>query len=302
MQQHKVLLVLLGGLLSCGVVLAAPPAASTLPLYAGTPPGGAATQDEEIDEDFGGGRVVRNVTSPRLTVFLPEKGHANGAGVIVAPGGAFMMLSIDREGEDVARWFADRGVAAFVLRYRLQHTYANKLLFSAQLAKKVFELQHRDGDDMPELPGEAEATADLGQALRLVRQRAGDWGVDPARTGVLGFSAGGIAALRVATESGKDSRPAFVAAIYASKALRRPVSSDAPPLFAAIAGDDPFFPAGAGALYAAWRKAGVPAELHVYDRGGHGFGIKPQGLSSDHWIDELAWWLEARGFLKSVTH
>ncbi|MGH8446311.1 MAG: alpha/beta hydrolase [Solimonas sp.] len=259
----------------------------------------AADQGPEIDQEFGGGKIARNVVEPTLSVYLPDPARASGAGVIVAPGGAFMMLSMDHEGHDVARWLAAHGIAAFVLKYRTVHTYGNTLLFAGQVTKKVYALQHRDSDDMPELDGEAAALADATEAMRIVRGRAASFGIDPARIGFLGFSAGGITAIRLATEAPAAERPDFVGVIYANKKLAQPVARDAPPLFAAICKDDPFFPKGADTLLAAWRAAGVPAELKVYDKGGHGFGIKPQKLPSDHWIDAYADWLQARGLIKA---
>jgi acetyl esterase/lipase len=289
-------------------VCAAPAAAAkplTIPLYEGPAsaaavPGSKPAQSE-IDEQLGGNHVLRNVTEPTLTVYLPDPARNTGTGVIIAPGGAFMMLSIDYEGHDLARWLAARGVAAFVLKYRLDPTPANDLLFDAVLIKRLYSAQHRSGVDLPQLGGENLGVADGFEAMRLVKRRATEWRLDPNRIGFLGFSAGAIIALHLAGDYDTTTRPAFVAPIYGLKTFEHPIRSDAPPLFIAIASDDAFFPTGATDLYTAWRKAGVPAELHVYEQGGHGFGMKPGIATSSHWIDEFLWWLQARKLLVPAT-
>jgi acetyl esterase/lipase len=266
------------------------PPKQTIPLYDAT----TAAASSEIDEQFGGSHVVRNVTEPNLTLYLPDPKEATGAAVIIAPGGAFMMLTIDNEGHDVARRLALHGIAAFVLKYRLESTPVNDALYAAVLAKRLFDVRYRTGIDLPQFPGEALGVADASQAMRVARQRASQWRLDPNRIGFLGFSAGAIIALHLAGESDGAIKPAFVAALYGLKSFAGPVRSDSPPLFIAIAADDPFFPTGATDLYAAWRKADRPSELHIYDAGGHGFGLKPTGKTSDHWIDEFEWWLQER--------
>jgi acetyl esterase/lipase len=284
---------------------AAQPKPMTMPLYESRATGaavpGSKAAQPEIDEQLGGNHVLRNVTEPTLTVYLPDPSRNTGTGVIIAPGGAFMMLSIDYEGHDVARWLAARGVAAFVLKYRLDQTPANDLLFDAVLLKRLYDTQHRSGVDLPRLGGEDLGVADGFEAMRLVERHAVEWRLDPGRIGFLGFSAGAIIALHLAGDYDAATRPAFVAAIYGLKTFEHPIRSDAPPLFIAIASDDPFFPTGATDLYTAWRKAGVAAELHVYERGGHGFGMKPGSATSSHWIDEFVWWLQARKLLAPST-
>src|SRR5882757_1569565 len=139
--------------LSCGCAFADPPAQApaptAIPLYDGPAPGTDPAAAAEIDESSGGGHVLRNVTAPTLTPFLPEPAKATGTAVIIAPGGAFMMLSIDQEGNDVARWLAARGVAAFVLKYRLEHTPSNQALFAMDLGAKILRLTHRSTPDLP---------------------------------------------------------------------------------------------------------------------------------------------------------
>ena len=134
-------------------------------------------------------------------------------------------------------------------------------------------------------------------AVRLVRGRAAQFGIDPHRLGFLGFSAGAMTTTNVATSADPADRPDFIGVIYG--ALRHPVPHDAPPAFFATAADDPLLPNAPIPMFEAWKAAGRPAELHIFERGGHGFGMLPNGATSDHWIDEFLWWVEARGLLKS---
>jgi acetyl esterase/lipase len=290
---------------ACAASVAATPAPLTVPLYENRASGaaipGSKAAQPEIDEQFGGNHVLRNVTEPNLTVYLPDPARATGTGVIIAPGGAFMMLSIDYEGHDVARWLAARGVAAFVLKYRLEEAPANDVLYAVALARRLYSVQHRSGVDLPQSAGESLGVADGFQAMRLVKRHAAQWRLDPSRIGFLGFSAGAVIALHLAGDYDAAARPAFVASIYGLRTFEHPIRADAPPLFIAIASDDPFFPTGATELYAAWRKAGIAAELHVYDQGGHGFGMKPGNTTSSHWIDEFAWWLQGQKLLIPVA-
>ena len=203
----------------------------------------------------------------------------------------------------VAKRLAEEGVAAFVLKYRVSQTPDDpaqllaviRKMFSGAAAKtpgaaaKPFE---------PPAPFATEGLAaeDAAQAVRLVRQRAAEWGVDPNRVGFLGFSAGAITATNIAIGD-KAARPDFVGVIYG--ALRGTVPADAPPAFIAASADDPLLSGAACPMYQAWRSAGVAAELHVFERGGHGYGLVPQGTSSDHWMDEFVWWMKARNLLKA---
>ncbi len=289
--------VLAAGLACVGAARAAEPA--VIPLHRpGAAP--AATPPERTEKLMGELRV-RNVSQPSLTVFAPEPGKANGAAVIVAPGGGFVMLSWESEGVLVAKRLAEQGVTAFVLKYRLAKTPEDPTAFLADFMRRMRAAGASATPGAPPqvmqqpLEDEPEAAADAADAIRLVRGRAGEWGVDPKRIGFLGFSAGGITAAHVATGAA-SGRPDFVGVIYG--ALRDPVPAGAPPAFIATAADDPLLKDAAIPMFEAWRKAGAPAELHLYERGGHGFGLTPKGTSSDHWFDEFLWWLQARGLLK----
>ncbi len=235
-------------------------------------------------------RLVRNVSQPTLTVFLPEPSVAVGAGIVVCPGGAFHFLMVDKEGTEVARWFNARGVAVFVLKYRVFPTPDDD---EALLRIAADPIPHRPNMDQVR----PMAIADGLQALRTVRRQASRWGVDPDRVGILGFSAGGYVAAGAATEYDAESRPTFAAPIYAGW-QDRPVPADAPPLFLAAASDDELVDArGSLSLYEAWQAAGHRAELHLYAQGGHGFALRRQGLPSDSWTDHLWEWLQSEGFV-----
>ncbi|WP_082594835.1 alpha/beta hydrolase [Sphingomonas sp. Root710] len=253
----------------------------------------------EVKDSHHGETLIFNVSEPTLEVFRPAPGSANGTAVIVAPGGGFVALGYEAGGTAVARALAQRGVTAFVLKYRTILS-ADPAVMPPVHMKEMEGIMARAKSGVPvEVPrfaGEAHAVEDGVRAMAIVRQRAAEWGVDPKRVGVLGFSAGGYLAADLAIGD-KASRPDFVGLIYGG--LRTPVPADASPAFIAGAADDEFQPDDPMLLYAAWRKAGVPAELHVYERGGHGFDLTPKGAPSDHWFDEFMWWMEARGLVKA---
>jgi acetyl esterase/lipase len=236
-------------------------------------------------------RVTRNVTDPSLTVFLPAPAVATGTGVVICPGGAHHFLAVDHEGYDVAEWLTERGIAAFVLKYRVIETPQDDAEF--------LQVRSRIGE-----PGRLRsllgahwrlALADGQQAVRTVRGRATEWGLDASRIGIMGFSAGGHVAAGVALEGDGESRVDFVAPIYGALWEDIAVPQDAPPLFLALASDDPIAVGPCLDLYRAWHGAGRPAELHLYARGGHGVGMVRQGLPSDGWIERFYEWLQSQG-------
>jgi acetyl esterase/lipase len=275
----------------------APPPEDALgiPLYAGVAPGSeGATQKEQWNLIFGQ-KGVRNVTRPTLTPYLPTPGKATGAAVIVAPGGAYMMLAMDNEGRLVAQWLADHGVAAFVLKYRLDATPADNNAALAAIGARVGAAAKSGADHAPPIH-QPLAIDDAQVALQLVRSRAGEWGVDPHRVGMIGFSAGAMTTLQTALESGAGPRPDFVGIIYGPMNGVTPPPNP-PPMFVAIANDDPLFGDTDYGLAQAWRKARAPFEMHVYERGDHGFGMTRKGSTSDLWIDQFFAWIKARGLL-----
>ena len=278
-----------------GVARAAAPEPKTFNLYDAPPKGWEHPKQVELTESWPPPhRMLRNVTAPTVTAFLPDPAKAVGTGVVIYPGGGFVALSIDEEGNDVARWLADRGVAAFVVKYRLGPTDPDQKAFFEGFRKMLggkFDPDARSAN-------EAAAHEDGLAALNMVRARAASFGLDPKRVGVLGFSAGGIMALHAGMDA--TAHPAFVGDIYAPVRMGEVVPADAAPLFSAVAADDPLFGKVTTSSYDAWRKAGRPAELHVYEKGGHGFGMRKQGTTSDGWIDDFYRWLAASGFTKAV--
>ena len=234
------------------------------------------------------------MTKPSLIVFKPAEGTANGTGIVVCPGGGFMALSINSEGIDVAKWLAARGVTAFVLKYRLLHTGEDATQEFGQLYQDKTKFFQTVG------PVVQFAVADGLAAVTYVRQHASEFGLAPDRVGIIGFSAGGAVTAGVAFHYKPEGRPAFVAPIYGgAEENGSTVPADAPPMFLAAASDDSLGLAPATvALYNQWLNARKSVELHMYAKGGHGFGMRKQGLPTDHWIDRFGEWLEMQGFLK----
>jgi len=284
----------------CLVLFTAAVAAAqdVIPLYPGTPPGSTPETypEKEYFSKVWNTEVVSNVTKPTLTVFKPAPASANGTAIVVCPGGGFMALSITSEGTDVAKYLAARGVTAFVLKYRLAHT-------GDDATQEFTDLYEKDKPKFQEMVGKVIplTIADGLAAVTYVRQHASQWGVSPDRVGIIGFSAGGTVAAGVAYHYAPEGRPAFVAAIYAAagRLKDRLVPADAPPMFIAAASDDNLGLApDSVALYQKWTEAQKPAELHMYAKGGHGFGMRQHNLPTDHWIDRFADWLDLQGFLK----
>lgn len=272
--------------------IAAPAEPNAIPLNTGGVEGQTASETwyEQWGDPF-----VRNVSRATLTPFLPDPAKANGAAVIIAPGGAFRILSMGNEGWEVAQALNQRGVAAFVLKYRLQPTAPDWAEFNTgnpltapPPASAKAALQRSP----VALPLE-DATA----AFKLVRSRAKEWNIDPKRVGMMGFSAGAGTTM-AATLQSKENKPAFIAPIYGS--LRTvEVPPDAPPMFVVLAADDPLFANDDYGLITAWKKAGRPVEFHLYQNGGHGFGLGNPGKTSTGWFPQFMLWLEMNGMLKA---
>ena len=273
-----------------------PAGAIALPLPAGAE--GSVATEQWVD--FRGEPRLRNVTQPSLTPFLPPVGKATGAAVIIAPGGGFVQLAIEKEGWNVARWLADHGVAAFVLKYRLispeQMDQAARAM-TAPASAAIPSAPERSSGSLAaaeELRTYGPGAEDVRAAIRLVRARADEWGVDPGRVGAMGFSAGATLALSLATDPDPAIRPDFVIPIYAP-AGRIAVPASAPPMFSAIAADDGLFDKHGTGLVQAWKEARRPVEFHLYDSGGHGFGVPgASGTTTTGMMDQLLLWLQAR--------
>ncbi|MBO9499526.1 MAG: carboxylesterase family protein [Novosphingobium sp.] len=255
-------------------------------------PDAAPASPGERDDKSMFGPIVRNVEDATLTAYLPDPAKANGTAVIIAPGGAFHMLSIDNEGEAVARWLNEQGVAAFVLRYRLLHTGADLPIVLMRYLSDLPKLSEAVAPLRPL------ATADGEQAIRYVRANAARFGVKPGRIGMLGFSAGGAVTVWTMLAGHADSRPDFAAAIYPGL-LPDPIAAPSapPPLFVAVADDDKLARSDSARLDAAWHAAGAQSQLVTFASGGHGFGMKRSGKPSDAWSERMQAWMQALGVL-----
>ena len=265
-------------------------------LYEGPAPGSENWKQEEKENrtNLWQTRVVYNVAHPTLTVFLPEPAKAVGTAVVICPGGAFYALSIDSEGYDVARWLNTNGIACFVLKYRL---------VECQTDDPTREVMTKGADLATTVaPVVKLAMADGKAAVGYVRQHAKEYGVNPDRIGIIGFSAGGTVVASVAYNYTPETRPSFVAPVYLQYdwAIKPGgVPADAPPMFILAATDDPLGLAPQSVrLYSDWTAAKKSAELHVLSKGGHGFGMRKQNLPSDRWIERFADWLEGQGWLR----
>ncbi len=282
-------------LVAIAAAFAFPAAAQTFDVWPGAAPGSEHAAQVEAVSPFPGGRldVVRNVTRPTLEVFRPAPGTATGAAVVIAPGGGFRYLTMQAEGRDVAQALAAHGVTAFVLKYRTLETPADDrahwrdfFLFMAEAARSngAFNL-----DDASAL-----GVADGLQALKVVRERAVDWDVNPDQVGMIGFSAGARVTAGALLSSDPAARPAFAGLIYGASFNDAPLPADLPPVFLAVAGDDKLAAPTVLNFYQAAIRNGAQPELHIYANGGHGFGMNKQGKSSDFWIDDLLNWLEVQ--------
>jgi acetyl esterase/lipase len=239
--------------------------------------------------------IVSNVSEPTLTAYFPEEAKSNGSALIIAPGGGFHGLSIENEGTKVATWCTERGMAAFILKYRLVPTGKNPFQeFAEKMQKGNKHMQETMG------PYIKLAKADGLAAIAHVRKHASDYNIDPDRIGILGFSAGGTVAAGAGLEyTHGENRPNFIAPIYGALHLfnLENLPADPMPLFMAVTGDDIFGLQNQSIeLYKSWNAARLPAELHIYEKGAHGFGMRKQDLPSDAWIDAFGAWLETHNF------
>lgn len=254
------------------------------PLWAAGAPGSEsrATEAERVE-----GANVSNVHNPSITAFLPTREKNTGVAVILAPGGGHSKLCLGHEGYALAEWFQERGIAAFVLKYRL-----------AREKDSTYSIQEH-------------AMADTRRALRTVRSKSGDWGIQPDKIGILGFSAGGELAAFAAMQSDSGNpnapdpieksgcRPDFQGLIYPGTSPLFTVEKGMPPLFIACGyGDRPDISEGMASLYLKYKQAGVKAELHIYSNVGHGFGYRPgTTTAAGDWPFRFQEWLRDSGFL-----
>lgn len=273
--------------------IATPEQSAAIPL--GTGPLRGANAPESWYRQYGK-NFARNVTVATLTPFLPDPAKSTGAAVIVAPGGGFRSLSMENEGSDVAAALAAKGVAAFVLKYRLVPTPPDLNGFRQSMAAMFARAGRPSASAVDPEADLAPQLADSRAAFALVRKRAGQWHVDPDRIGMVGFSAGAMLTLQTALRV-PEVRPAFIGIIYGPM---QPVTvpRNAPPMFVALAADDPIFGGRGMGLIQSWLTAKRPVEFHLYEQGGHGFGMYPKTTTSTGWFEAFVRWLGMHGYLE----
>jgi len=248
-----------------------------------------------------GDPMARNITTATLTPFFPEPGTANGATVIVAPGGGFSWLSMGNEGWEVAEALAKKGITAFVLKYRLNPTPESLEDFTAWMNRpRTAPTPPSEGSQSttaPPPPPQRDLSnqlEDAEAAYAMIVKRAKEWGVDTTRIGMIGFSAGAGLTMHSTLHS-KTMKLAFIGPIYGGMGPVE-VPENAPPMFNVIASDDFLFQGQTGVIES-WHKAGRPVEFHLYQNGGHGFGLGNPNRTSNRWFDAFIHWLDVNKFL-----
>ncbi len=241
-------------------------------------------------------RGLRNVRTPSMTVYRPAA--QNGSAVLVCPGGGYRVLAYDYEGIDIAEWFVARGVTAFLLKYRVEPTPPDPKDFAKDSAALMATIATDIEGWFRTLDASLKrAVADGARAIQLIRERASEFGVDSSRVGAIGFSAGAGVTVGLAL-SEPATRPNWAALIYGPDPGDAPVPDAAPPLFIVVSQDVPFRLAPKCIrLYQSWIEGGAKADLHVYSEGGHGYGMRKLGLTTDHWPALLEDWLKRLGVL-----
>jgi acetyl esterase/lipase/lysophospholipase L1-like esterase len=269
-------------------------------LYEGKAPGSEnwTWEEGESTQNLFNTRIVYNVVKPTLLAYLPKPETATGTAVIIAPGGGMHALSIDSEGIEVAKWLNNKGVAAFVLKYRLVRSLTNNP--TQELMDKSKDPKKMGESVAPIVPL---AMQDGLNAIKYVRAHAQELNIKPEQIGLMGFSAGGTVVMSVAYNATAENRPNFIMPIYAwgAPVIGGKVPTEKMPMFAVVASDDPLkLTSYSVDIFNQWHDAGQPAEIHVFEKGGHGFGMRKQKLPSDTWIERLGDWLKQQGWLNPL--
>ncbi len=261
-------------------------------VWPGVAPGSEHWKQNETTLGYGPTQRIVNVTTPTLTAYLPDPAKATGTAAIIAPGGGFLFLGTDTH--EVAEWLAARGIAGIVLKYRTaplegqngeQLDQSGRARFGAQLNNHA--LIAEDGKY---------GIADGIQSIKVVRAHAAEWGLSPDRIVFMGFSAGGSIAEFASVQPDVSARPNYAAPIYGAPFPVPPIPKGGlPPFFMEMAQDDNLAGPQIVAFYDALKAAGYKPEFHIYEHGGHGWSMRRQGTTSDHWMEEFYWWLEAQG-------
>lgn len=270
-------------------------------LYEGKAPGSEDWNYVEVEFANPGTetKMIRNVVDPTLEVYEPEESSATGTAVIICPGGGNVWLSYESEGTAVAEWLVKKGITAFVLKYRLNKTPEDPEEFDDfwnNFGKRIKAVsKENSSENKPDVSPRNYGGEDGLKAVQYVKEHAGEYNVDPGKVGIMGFSAGAGVTTHVILNSDPEFMPDFAAPIYGGWLRGENVPDNAPPLFILCAADDRIA-AGSPDLFKAWLAAGKSAELHIYSKGGHGFGMDKKGLPVDTWIERLHDWLTATGF------
>jgi acetyl esterase/lipase len=262
-------------------------------IWPGVAPGSERWKQKETTLGSGPMRRIVNVTTPTLTAYLPDPAKATGTAVI-APGGGFIFLDTDTH--EIAEWLAVRGIAGFVLKYRTAQLEGENEAQLNQSGSARFGAQLNNHGLIAE-DGKY-GIADGIQAIKVVREHAADWGISPDRIVFMGFSAGGSIAEFASVNPDVSARPNYAAPIYGAPFPVPSIPKDVPPFFMEMAQDDTLAGPQIVAFYDAPKAAGYKPEFHIYEHGGHGWSMRKQGTTSDHWIEEFYWWLEAHGLTR----
>ncbi|WP_340112958.1 alpha/beta hydrolase [Maribellus mangrovi] len=270
-------------------------------LYEGKAPGSEDWNYTEVEFANPGTKttMLRNVVDPTLEVFIPEESIATGTAVIICPGGGNVWLSYESEGTAVADYLVKKGITAFVLKYRLNKTPEDPKEFddfwnNFGSRVKAFSKEN-SSDNKPVVSPRNYGGEDGLKAVQYVKEHAGEYNVDPEKVGIMGFSAGAGVTTHVILNSDAEYMPDFAAPIYGGWLRGENVPENAPPIFILCAANDRIA-AGSPDLFKAWLAAGKSAELHIYSKGGHGFGMDKQGLPVDNWIELFHDWVTTTGF------
>jgi acetyl esterase/lipase/lysophospholipase L1-like esterase len=272
-------------------------AQKTIPLYPGAAPGSEKWTYSEKQIKTGDFELIYNVSHPTLTVYTPDPAINTGSAVVVCPGGGFHILVTSTEGTDVVNWLTKKGITVFLLKYRLGESFTDNPGKELSDNLKKSDFQRKIAPIVPL------SVADGKEAIKYVRAHAAEYSISPSRIGIIGFSAGGTVAASSAYNYTAENRPDFVAPIYAymPQALQGTIANDVPPMFLAAASDDELGLAPHSVdLYSKWLASKHPAELHMYQKGGHGFGMRPQHIPTDTWIDRFGDWLGLNGLLTPI--
>lgn len=269
-------------------------------LYEGAAPGSENPRYPESVIKAPMGRIVANVSVPDYTPYLPARSNNTRTAVIIAPGGAFRILAVDHEGHDLARFLAERGIAAFVLKYRVMQTDPN--------APPPGPPPSRANGAAPPTPPDMLKAASMGvadgeRAIAMVRARAAEYAIDPNRIVFTGFSAGAHVTTYMGLSADPAARANYVAPIYGAPFVEQQpaIPADMPPVFIVWAHDDQLVGRFVRAFYDALLAAGKHPEAHFYMEGGHGFGMTTTGKSSDAWRDAFLNWLGANGLTRAPS-